>query len=565
MKKTAKFISLVLSVLMLLSVVPFVAFANEAEENDRVAGWKANYELFIDTILDNSNYTSWNYWNENSKNLNTTMDVYTAFALYDSAWRNYATKEVSVANAEKILLALIEKADYQVDDGYVDEIVSVLKTASDVNDFIQKVNKYADIELFKSSGWSTTFQIVDNVIEVANAYQKYRDKFAAAYANVISLQMANVYYVDMLQYIADNTEYAVLKTAAEKLIDDMQKSVEDVVKDVIATAAADYTEQGAETLINMAMNSNAYTAVALKIYNGAVSVANFLWNTGNTANLIDTLKSSYYFQSDIAAWTAAAIAGDDADKAEVAVDLLINAREVCEQALYNLKLAENDGAIGKIKNQLYGTVYEDTEINIEALHAMHAAMFDKDVADFQKVVRAIYAYCPVDVQILKADNSVVYTLKDGRVENEMNADSGIYVSCFSQYSNDYLKIAYLYDTNKVRLSGTGDGTVTLIMDVLNDDGSVSDWSFTDRTVAAGTKIVFDTAFDGTPYYLASDTDAKTYFNDEFVPSKHPEVSAKDVANAVINVGKKEAKSFADLIREFFQKLFASLANIFKKK
>lgn len=565
MKRTAKIVAVALAVLMALTVVPFAAFASAKTDDaaDRVAGWKANYQLFIDTILDNSNFTSWNYVDQNKKALTQQMDISTAFALYDSAWRNYATKEISIDNAEKILLGLIEKAEYTFDDGYVDEIVKVLEGAQDVNDFIQKANKYLDIDLFKSQGWSTTFQVIGTVVDVANAYQNYRDQFIAAYANVLSVQMANAYYVDMLQYIVDNTDNSVLRQAAQKLINDIQKSVEDVIGEIVAKAAADGAEKGVDTLINIAMNSNAYTAVALKVYNGAKSVADFLWNTGDQYALIDTVVTAYDFQELIAAWTADALA-EDSEKALIAVDMLLTARNICENALYNLKLAENDGVIGKVKSQLYGTVYEDIEISLASIDAIRAAMFDQDVASFRKVERAIYAYCPVDVQILKADNSGVYTLKDGRVVNDVT-DSGIYVSVYSEYAKDYLKIAYLYDAYKVRLSGTGEGTVTLIMDVLNADGSVSDWSFTDRAVSAGTKIVFDTDFEGTPYYLASDTDAKTYFNDDFVASKHPEVTAKDVADAVITVGKKEAKSFADIIKEFFQKLFASIANIFKKK
>lgn len=565
MRRTAKIVSVVLAVLMVLTVVPFAAFAADKDDTtDRVAGWKANYQLFLDTILDDSNYTSWNYVDQNKKALNNSLNAMTAFALYDKAWENYATHSVSIENAEKILLGLIEKAEYTFDDGYVDEIVKVLETAQDVNDFIQKVNKYADIELFKSNGWSTTFQVIGTVVDVANAYQNYRDQFIAAYANVLSVQMANAYYVDMLQYISDNTDNNVVKAAADKLIADINKSVQDVIGEIVAQAAADGAEKGVQTLISIAMNSNAYTAVALKVYNGAKSVADFLWNTGDQASLIDTLLSSYELQALISDWTEAALAGDDADKALIAVDMLLTTRTICENALYNLKLAENEGVVGKVKSQLYGTVYEDIEINLAAIDVIREAMFEKDVDAFKKVERAIYAYCPVDVQILNADNSGVYTLKDGRVTSE-DTDSGIYVSVYSEYAKDYLKIAYLYDAYKVRLSGTAEGTVTLIMDVLNADGSVSDWSFTDRAVSTGTKIVFDTAFDGTPYYLSSDTDAKTYFNDEFVPSKHPEVTAKDVADAVVTVGKKEAKGFAQMIKEFFQKLFASLANIFKKK
>ena len=225
MNKTAKIISVILAVVMALSVLPFAAFAAE-EDADRVDSWKANYALLLEEVFDDANYASWQYVDQNKKAIDNTMAVYTAFALYDNAWVNYASKSLNIDDAEKILLALIERADYSFDDGYVDEIVSVLETAQDINDFLQKANKYLDIELLQSNGWSTTFQVIGAVVDVANAYQNYRDQFIAAYANVLSVQMANVYYIDMLQYIVDNTDNAVIAQAAQNLIDDIQDRLE---------------------------------------------------------------------------------------------------------------------------------------------------------------------------------------------------------------------------------------------------------------------------------------------------------------------------------------------------
>lgn len=565
MRRTAKIVSVVLAVLMVLTLIPFAAFAADNEQG-RVAGWKANYQLFLNTILDDSNYTSWNYVDQNGKNLNAALNAGTAFNLYDGAWAGYLSGDYTLTkdHAKGLLMELIEKAEYDFDDGYVDEIVKVLETAQDANDFIQKVNQYLDLDVFKSEGWGTTFQVIGTVVKVANVYQTYRDKFIKAYAEVLSVQMANAYFVELLQYIVDHPVNAVLSQAAAELIDDIESGMEEVFAAILEDAAIDGADAALTTLGTIAMNSNVYTAAALKIYGIAKKVVNVLWNATEQVTQIDQLLVAYDFQDLVSDWAAAAVAGNDDDKTLIAVNMTLTARTLSENALYSLLLAKNDGVVGKIKNKLYGTAFEEIEISLASIDAMRDAMFVKDVADFQKVERAIYAYCPVDVQILKADNSIVYTLKDGRVTND-SVDSGIYVSVYSEYAKDYLKIAYLYDAYKVRLSGTAEGTVTLIMDVLDAEGNVNDWSFTDRAVANGTKIVFETAFDGTPYYLASDTDAKTYFNDEFKPSEHKDVTAHDVADAVVSVGKQEAKGFAEIIKAFFQKLFESFANLFKFK
>ena len=560
MNKTAKIISVILAVVMALSVLPFAAFAAE-DDADRVAAWKANYSLLLEEVFDNTNYTSWNYVDQNKKAIDNTMAVYTAFALYDGAWVNYASKSIEKDDAEKILLALIEKADYTFDDGYVDEIVKVLETAQDVNDFIQKVNEYTKIEAFESAGWSKTFEVIGDVVKIANAYQTYRDKFIEAYARVLSVQMANAYYVDMLNYIVEKNSYDILTQAAQKLIDDINASVEDALMQIAAEAAEDGANVGLEYLAKLALNSNAYTAVALKVYQTGVSVADFLWNTGDQYPLIDTVKTAYYFQADAAEWAKAAVYGADAEKAIIAANFAITAREVSEDALYNLKLAENEGAINKIKNKLYGTVYNDIEVNKAALEAIRNMLYNVAPADMKEVKRVLTIYCPVSVELLEGTKAV-FTLADG-AEGFVSNDKGVFRSVYSEYAKTYHKIAFLYDTARVRLVGTGDGYVTLIMDALKD-GAIEDWSFTDRKIAADTKIVFDTNYAGTPYYVASDANGTVPFNDVFVPSEQKEVTVKDVVNATTEVGKQEAKSFIDRIMEFFQNLFANLFKVFKK-
>lgn len=106
------------------------------------------------------------------------------------------------------------------------------------------------------------------------------------------------------------------------------------------------------------------------------------------------------------------------------------------------------------------------------------------------------------------------------------------------------------------------------MNLLEADGTINDWSFTDVKVDAGDTTVFDTAVSAAPFFTFAKANGgieKVYFNDEFVESEQKEVTAKEVIDATVEVGKEEAKSFAERIREFFKKLFESLFKIFKKK
>jgi hypothetical protein len=519
MRKVTKVLAVILSLVLALSVCS-VAFAEEKTGDA--------YDKFVtDTLLDNSNFTSWKYVDLNSKAMDDTMAALTAFALYDQAWKNYATKEVNVADAEAILLGLIEKAEYSFDDGYVDEIINVLETASDVNDFIQKVNQYANIEMFASEGWGTAFDVINGVIKVGNAYQEYRDKFVKAYAEALSVQRANAYYIDMLQYVADNTEYDVLATAASNLIAKMNASVESVLAEIAAEAAGDGANMAFEYLAKLALNTNVYTATALKVYQIGTSIANVLWNTGDLYTLIDTVKTAYYFQADLANYTAAALAGTDADKQLISLDMMLTARTISEQALYNYKLAENKGVITAIKNRLYNTVYNDTEMMLLAVDAMRDILF----GDTAPVVGALYVYGPASVA----------------------ATTAAVKSAVSDYSGETLTALFLTDA-AAAVTVTAAGKVTVA--VVNAAGT----KFASETAAAGDVFAVNTASDSYTFKGESKALAAELVEETVKPT------VGDVVEATVEVGKDTVKksSFAKAISDFFAKIAAFFAKLFNR-
>ena len=519
MRKLNKVLAVVLAVILSLSVCAVAAFA---------ADDTAAYDSFaVNTLLKNENYTSWKYVQINENKMNQTMDVLTAFALYDSAWKNYATKEINVADAEAILLGLIERAEYSFDDGYVDEIISVLETASDVNDFIQKVNQYANIEAFASEGWSTAFDVVNGVIKVGNAYQEYRDKFVKAYAEALSVQRANAYYIDMLQYIANNTAYSVLATAARNLIAKMEASVESVLADIVAEAAGDGANMAFEYLAKLALNTNVYTATALKVYQIGTSIADVLWNTSDLYTLIDTVKTAYYFQSDLANYTAAALAGDDADKQLISLDMMLTARTISEQALYNYKLAENKGVITAIRNKLYNAVYNDTEMMILAVEGLRDILF----GDTAPVVGALYVYGPANV----------------------TATTAAVKSAVSDYSGDALAAIFVTDA-AATVTATAAGKVTVA--VANANGV----KYAAETAEAGNVFAVNTASD-TYTFKGETKDLSAELVEETVKP-----TAGDVVDATTEVVKETVKksSFAKAISDFFAKIAAFFTKLFKR-
>ena len=569
MKKTAKLLSVLMAILMVLSVLPVTALAADADmtaSEKRVALWKSNYSFMLDTVYDNTNYTSYNYVDINKKAMNQEMTAYTVLALYDNAWSNYATREININNAKTLLLAIIDKADFDIDDGYVDEFVKAVEGAQDITEFVQKVAGY--LKVAEDAEWLEAFNKVGKVLEVvckvATTYQTVRDQLIDAYAKVLSVRQANAAYHDFLQYVANNASNENLKAAANELLTTMNDELKDQLLAVVNDYAADTAFDAVESLASVAMDSNVYTAAAKKIYQGGSKFADIMWNTGERYGYMDALLCSYDYQALAAAWSKAALDGDDADKAVRSFAIAIAARDVSEDAIVALKQCEADGVVGKIKNKLYGTVYNDTEVNQAALNLISGVMFDDAISADKKVVNGLKIYCPVTVDITTKTNNVLTTIADGLPSTTVN-DYGAFASVYSDYSGEYLKVAFMFDSYRVKLTGTAEGYVTLVLDVFANDGTINDWSFTDVKVEKGDIIVFDT--DATFYTFSKKNSAgvdKVNFNDTFVESEQKEVTAKEVVDATVEVGKEEAKSFLDKIKEFFQNLFANLFKIFKK-
>lgn len=565
MKKTAKILAVILAVVMAMSVIPTVAFAAEEEASAaelKLAAWEENYELLLNTILDDTNYAGYNYVAQNNEAMTTEMNTYTALAFYDDAWANYATKNVDTAMAEEILLAIIGKAEYNPEfSEYVDTVVEIIDGVDTAADAIDSVSDTLGFDFSESEDWGTALKIIGIASEVVNYADDKKDEFIEAYIKVLSVQAANLYYIDLLQYVVDNAEDAGLVKAAKNLIEDMTKSMEDLYEELAASVAEDVAGYGVDFLVDLALNSNVYTATADKIYGGVKTVANAIWGTANKYNYLYNLKVAYEFQALTADWAELAIA-DNADKALVAVDLLIATRKVGDEALYNLKKADASTISGKITSKLYGEVYEDVAIEKASLEIIKNALYNTEIEDMVKVVRGLYIYCPVTVNVMTKANEALVTITDGAAANIVN-EYGMFAAVKSEYSDEYLKVAYLADAYRVNLTGTADGTVTAVMDVLTEDGN-EDWSFTDLPMAKGYTVVFDTDFEGTPIYTYNNGSFATgKFNDEFVASKHETADAEEVAEAVVEVGKDEAKSFMDKIKEFFANFLNIFKNLFK--
>lgn len=554
---TKKILAIALSLLMICSVIPFAVYADDepVDAETRISSWDANCDILLAKLFDNEESPHWRYVAENNSEIAKTMLTYTVFSLYDNAWKNGFDKSISVDNAEAILCSLIEKIDANVGESKIAPVIKVLETATDLNDLLQKVNDYVEIsETLDSTEWSTAFQYIEWTIKVGKLYEKSRDKVILAYAQILSVQAANEYYKEMLQYIVDNCTYDVVVRAASNLINDIDESVEKLIKSEVLNAAGFAASNLFETAAEIAMNTNAYTAVALKVYKTGTSVADTLWNTSDQYVLMDELYTSFFAETAVVDWAKGT--KGDADKYQFAVSAVLSLREVGTKSLYDLKVAQAGGVIGRIKNQINRNVASENVAEAALISMMREILFTKNINNLEPITSIAVAYTPATMVVGK---NTLYNY-----ENEaFYAENGYMSITYNEYSESYVKAAFIYNNDPVSFISNDPVYASCIIDKLVD-GKIVDYSFSDVAVNEDIILSVETSdFGAAPVYIKSvkgETE-EIALNDDFVYPVKNEVNAGTVVKAVTEVAKKEAKN---AIEEFLRNLLAKFYSIMNK-
>lgn len=564
-----KFLALVLALVMCMGIIPMATFSAGEGNTDAatVDKWEANYEVLLDRVLDNEKSFHWNYVAQNNEAIASEMLTYTVFALYDDAWQNGFDQTVSVTKAEEVLVSLIEKVDAQVGDSKLDEIIKVLETAQDVNDFIQKVNGYVEIsEILTSQTWSDVFTYLGYAQTLAEIWRVEREVLIENYARILSVQAANEYYLELLQYIAENCSYGIVVRAAENLIADIETSIDQLVKEIMLKAAGNTAAEVVDVAARIAADTNAYTAVALKVYNTGTSVADKLWNTGDQYVIMDQLYTTFFVETEAAAWAKSILdscdSEADAEKAVFAVNSVLTLREIGAQSLFELKKAQAGGIIGKVKDRVNKSVCSEYISDMNVFAGIRAFLFGNCYGS-NKVGAILVAFGPAALSACKADASVLYEVPYGYCFTGANAN-GVFSEEYNEYSRDYVKVAFVYDTVKAaKLVGMSEGNATFIMNVLTDDGVV-DYSFTDAPVIEGTELYIPLEFSGVPTYTvtAGEETAVRGMNDQYIYPVENEVTTDAIVNAVVEVARHDTNEsvnrLKNLIKSFFENFFKSL-------
>ena len=556
---TKKVLAVVMALVMMLCVVPFAAFADEPEaeivsSETRVDGWNQNFGIIIDRILDNESSAHWKYVCENNEELANTMLTYTVFALYDDAWKNGFDQSVSIDTAKNVLVTLIEKVDANIGESKVAEIIKVLETATSLNDLLQKVNSYVEIsDVLTSSEWTTAFKYIEWAIKAGKLYEEQREEVIQAYARILSVQAANAYYKEFLQYLVDNCPYGVVKTAAADLIVDIENSVEDLIKDEILNATGFTASRVLETAAQIAMETNAYTAVALKVYQVGTSVADFLWNTSDQYVLMDELYTTFYAETCAVDWAKEVL---DKDRFEFALVTALTLRQVGTQTLCDLKVAQLNGFVGKVKSQLGYNLRFEYASELAFLDLAKYTLIDVATADYKPVTSIVSAYTSA---LFYAGDT-----KLGSVEKTVTTDEGYFTNFFNDYTSNFTRVSFLTFDGEIEIKSDENTLVTLIIEKFGDNGR-EDWSFTNVNVGPGKVIKVDTTLADKVYTVkTADGEEEFALNDAFeYPDYTTKATAKTVTKAVVNVAEDEINSRYITLRQLIDRIFGKIGEALK--
>ena len=352
----------------------------------------------------------------------------------------------------------------------------------------------------------------------------------------------------MLQYIVDNCSYDVVVTAASNLITDIDESVEKLIKSEVLSAAGFAASKLFTTAAEIAMNTNAYTAVALKVYKTGTSVADTLWNTSDQYALMDELYTTFFAETAVVDWAAESI--NNAEKYQFAISAVLSLREVGAQALYDLKVAQSGGIIGSIKNQINRNVTSDIIAESTIIEMMREILFNCDLALYSKIESIVIAYTPASMFV---GGIPLYSREDA-----FYADNGYMKVVYNDYSEGYVKVAFVTTDEDVSFLSSSAVTASCIIDKLVY-GELVDYSFSDVDIDDGVVVTVPTAFTEAPVYtVTADGETEEFaLNDDFVYPEKNEINTAAVIHAVNEVAKKRTNEFLNSILDQFRGIFDS--------
>lgn len=293
-----KVLAILLASLMLLTVVPFAAFA-AVEKNDAI----------ITEIKTASNYKHIQYVKDKNE-FKADRIAMGVFATYDDAWVNAFTDSKDVNFAEGLLLNLIEQIEAEYNNETFEKVLNVLSGVSKGMEVVEKIDSYTHVlDLAENSSWGTAVQVLGFAVKAGNIANESYEKYVEAYAKVLSIQAASIYYSEFLDYIIANVSgdhEDTIKTAARNIKAKITQDLDTVKEQILADLATDVAKEGAYAGISIAMKTNTVTAVIDTIYNLSGTIGKKVFDTENLYQYMTSLAEIVEIEDAVPGYVTAA-------------------------------------------------------------------------------------------------------------------------------------------------------------------------------------------------------------------------------------------------------------------
>ncbi len=447
-----KVLAILLAALMLLTIVPFAAFA-KVEKNDAI----------ITEIKNASAYKHIKYVKDKNE-FKADRIAMGVFATYDDAWVNAFTDNVDVKYAEGVLLSIIDKIEAEYNNETFEKVLKVLEGANTVAGVVEKIDGFTGVlGLAENSTWGGVIQGLGLVINAGNTANEAYKTYVEAIARVLSIQASSIYYGEFLDYIiahVDGDHEDTIKEAARNIKAQITTNLDDARDAIIASLAANIGKEGAYTAISVAMKTNTVTAVIDTVYNLSGTIGKKVFNSQNLYEYMTSLAEVVEIEDCVPAFVSAAEARslmpafkadsaadeeaqEEADNLawQFAINALLTLRETGETLLKKLADTKSSSIFNKVGSLIH--LWSNTD-------EMNALIKDGAIAcaklnAFRKLLAAdatVRTY-GVWVSTEKGKNAIVYNSNNqivGKIISEtqtssIDTDKG--VALFAENDTDF--------------------------------------------------------------------------------------------------------------------------------
>ncbi len=428
-----KLCAILLAALMLFTMLPFAAFAKVAN-NDKI----------MTEILDGE-YQHMSYTKDDNDYFKTPLGLMTAFNV--SKWADGITGDNKKQAAETILLGLIDRIEAELNNETYEKVLSVLKGASTAAGLVEKVDSVTHVlDLAENSTWSSALTGLNTTIKVMNFANDEYEKYAQAYAVILSCQAASIYYGEFLQYLIDtctSKDNKPIKEAAEDLKENITINLEDASDKLLKELAKDAAGQGALIAADFAMDANSVTAIIKTVYKTGTSIGDKLFNTTDRYEYMLGLATTTRIEEIIPSYIQSKINDPDQNAATFAKVAMLTLRETGESMLSNLGKVIADSAA----NQLFKKT-EEAQALAEA-----GALTATKLGVYRDIILADKEYSTylIDIDttggrhftVRNTEGIAIATLRNGR-ESKLLNDDGAFYSVYNGTIGKYIRVVVTF-------------------------------------------------------------------------------------------------------------------------